>query len=219
MDYKACIFDLDGTLTDTLESLTFSVNETMKEIGLPGITQDQCRQFVGNGARVLIEKTLRAGGDEKLSLFDKAFSAYGRIFDENCTYHVTPYPGIVEMLEELKREKVKLAVLSNKPHAQAVKVVKEIFGEGVFDYVSGQQEGIEKKPDPAGVEHIMETLQVDKSSCLYVGDSEVDVQTGKNAGVKTIIVSWGFRTREELNRAGAGTVIDAPGELLEYTRQ
>ena len=123
------------------------------------------------------------------------------------------------MLEELKREKVKLAVLSNKPHAQAVKVVKEIFGEGVFDYVSGQQEGIEKKPDPAGVEHIMETLQVDKSSCLYVGDSEVDVQTGKNAGVKTIIVSWGFRTREELNRAGAGTVIDAPGELLEYTRQ
>ena len=100
MDYKACIFDLDGTLTDTLESLTFSVNETMKEIGLPGITQDQCRQFVGNGARVLIEKTLRAGGDEKLSLFDKAFSAYGRIFDENCTYRVEPYePALEEPLE------------------------------------------------------------------------------------------------------------------------
>ena len=94
MDYKACIFDLDGTLTDTLESLTFSVNETMKEIGFPSITQDQCRQFVGNGAKVLIEKALRAGGDEELSRFDEAFAAYKRIFDENCTYRVAPYKGI-----------------------------------------------------------------------------------------------------------------------------
>lgn len=216
---KACIFDLDGTLTDTLESLEYSVKATLREMGLPEITKEQCRRFVGDGARVLMERALLAAGEKDYGRLEESLGIYRRIFDENCTYHVTPYPGIVEMLEELKREKVKLAVLSNKPHAQAVKVVKEIFGEGVFDYVSGQQEGIEKKPDPAGVEHIMETLQVDKSSCLYVGDSEVDVQTGKNAGVKTVIVSWGFRTREELNRAGAGTVIDAPGELLEYTRQ
>ena len=216
---RAFIFDLDGTLADTLESLVFSVKATLREMGLDEITDEQCRHFVGNGARYLMDHAIRAAGDPEGERLDEAMEVYGRIFDENCTYHVTPYPGIVEMLEELKREKVKLAVLSNKPHAQAVKVVKEIFGEGVFDYVSGQQEGIEKKPDPAGVEHIMETLQVDKSSCLYVGDSEVDVQTGKNAGVKTIIVSWGFRTREELDKAGAGTVIDAPGELLEYTRQ
>ena len=107
-------------------------------------------------------------------------------------------------------------MLSNKPHEQAVKVVREMFGEGTFDYVSGQQEGIRKKPDPAGVVHIMETLQMKPEDCLYVGDSEVDVQTGKNAGVKTVIVTWGFRTREELKAAGAGNMIDSPEELLQY---
>ena len=95
-------------------------------------------------------------------------------------------------------------------------MVKEIFGERWFDYVSGQQEGIEKKPDPAGVIHIMETLKLTNEECLYVGDSEVDVRTGNNAGVRTIIVSWGFRTREELKEAGARTVIDSPLELLSY---
>ena len=101
--YTACIFDLDGTLTDTLESLAYSVNETMKAVGMPLITEEQCRQFVGNGAKVLIEKALLAGGDEDLSRFEEAFAAYGRIFDENCTYRVKPYPGIVRMLEEMKR--------------------------------------------------------------------------------------------------------------------
>ena len=96
--YKACIFDLDGTLTDTLESLTFSVNETLKEVALPAITEEQCRTFVGNGAKVLIEQSLKAAGDTKLLLFEKAFEAYGRIFDRNCTYHVKPYHGIREML-------------------------------------------------------------------------------------------------------------------------
>ena len=96
--YKACIFDLDGTLTDTLDSLSYSVNETMKEIGLPEITEEQCREYVGNGAKVLIEKTLRASGDTGLVHFDDAFAAYQRIFDENCMYHVKPYPGILKLL-------------------------------------------------------------------------------------------------------------------------
>ena len=213
---RGCIFDLDGTLTNTLESLTYSVNLTMKEMGLPSITMDQCRRFVGEGARKLIERTLRACGDENLSRLEEGLKVYGRIFHDNCTYHVTPYQGIPELLQSLKEKGVLLAVLSNKPHEQAVKVVKEIFGERWFDYVSGQQEGIEKKPDPAGVIHIMETLKLTNEECLYVGDSEVDVRTGNNAGVRTIIVSWGFRTREELKEAGARTVIDSPLELLSY---
>ena len=189
---------------------------TLREMNLPEITTEQCRRFVGDGARVLMERALLAVGEKDLSRLEESLSVYRRIFDENCTYHVTPYRGILPLLEDLKKAGVKLAVLSNKPHEQAVKVVREMFGEGTFDYVSGQQEGIRKKPDPAGVVHIMETLQMKPEDCLYVGDSEVDVQTGKNAGVKTVIVTWGFRTREELKAAGAGNMIDSPEELLQY---
>lgn len=135
--YKACIFDLDGTLTDTLESLTYSVNETLEELKLKKITQEQCRSFVGNGARCLIERALVAGGDLERSQMEPAMEIYGRIFGENCTYHVTPYDGIAEMLEQLKKSGIKLAVLSNKPHLQAVDVVKEFFGEDVFFICSG----------------------------------------------------------------------------------
>ena len=213
---KACIFDLDGTLTDTLESLAVSVKATLREMNLPEITTEQCRRFVGDGARVLMERALLAVGEKDLSRLEESLSVYRRIFDENCTYHVTPYRGIPPLLEDLKKAGVKLAVLSNKPHEQAVKVVREMFGEGTFDYVSGQQEGIRKKPDPAGVVHIMETLHMKPEDCRYVGDSEVDVQTGKNAGVKTVIVTWGFRTIEELKAAGAGNMIDSPEELLQY---
>lgn len=211
---KACIFDLDGTLTDTLESLTYSVNETLKEMGLPLITSDQCESFVGNGARVLIEKALAAAGVPGSGRLEEGMEIYGRIFDANCTYLVTPYEGVSKMLEKLKERGVRLAVLSNKPHRQTVKVVKEIFGEGVFDYVQGQQEDIARKPDPEGIYRLMERLKVSKEECLYVGDSEVDIRTGKNAGVRTIGVAWGFRTREILEAAGAETIIDAPKELM-----
>ena len=128
---KACIFDLDGTLTDTLDSLEYSVNETMKQIHMPQITKEQCRDFVGNGAKVLIEKALKAGGDEALDRLDEAMEVYGRVFDENCTYKVVPYKGIERMLETLKKQGIRLAVLSNKPDRQVGHVIKEIFGEGI----------------------------------------------------------------------------------------
>ena len=149
-------------------------------------------------------------------LFRSAMERYGRIFDANCTYHVTSYDGIEEMLGRLKESGIRLGVLSNKPHQQTVKVVREIFGEDIFDCVQGQQETVARKPDPAGVFRLMEKMQVTEEECLYVGDSEVDIRTGRNAGVKTVSVTWGFRTREELEAAEAGTIIDIPGELLQY---
>lgn len=120
------------------------------------------------------------------------------------------------MLQALKERGIKLAVLSNKPHRQTVKVVREIFGEDVFDYAQGQREDIARKPEPAGVYYLMEQMQVSKEECLYVGDSEVDIQTGHNAGVKTISVAWGFRDQETLAAAGADVIIGSPEELLQF---
>lgn len=213
---KACIFDLDGTLTNTLESMTYSVNLTLEEMGLSKITKDQCRLFVGNGARVLIEKSLKAAGDTDASRIEEGMEIYGRIFDRNCTYHVTPYEGIPEMLKALKDKGIHLAVLSNKPDRQTVKVVKAIFGEELFDYVQGQKEGIRRKPEPDGVWYLMEQMHVSKEECLYIGDSEVDAATGRNAGLKTIGVLWGFRDRKTLETAGADDLIDRPDELLQF---
>lgn len=213
---KACIFDLDGTLTNTLESMTYSVNLTLKEMGLSQITKDQCRMFVGNGARVLIEESLKVSGDPKASRIEEGMKIYGRIFDQNCTYHVTPYEGIPEMLKALKDRGIHLAVLSNKPDRQTVKVVKEIFGDNIFDYAQGQKDGIRRKPEPDGVWYLMEQMQVSKEECLYIGDSEVDAATGKNAGLKTIGVLWGFRDRKTLETAGEDHLIERPEELLQF---
>ena len=213
---KACIFDLDGTLTNTLESMTYSVNLTLEEMGLSKITKDQCRLFVGNGARVLMEKSLKAAGDTDASRIEEGMEIYGRIFDQNCTYHVTPYEGIPEMLKALKDKGIQLAVLSNKPDRQTVKVVKAIFGEELFDYAQGQKEGIRRKPEPDGVWYLMEQMHVSKEECLYIGDSEVDAATGRNAGLKTIGVLWGFRDRKTLETAGADHLIARPDELLQF---
>ena len=213
---KRFIFDLDGTLTNTLESMTYSVNLTLKEMGLSQITKDQCRMFVGNGARVLIEESLKVSGDPKASRIEEGMKIYGRIFDQNCTYHVTLYEGIPEMLKALKDRGIHLAVLSNKPDRQTVKVVKEIFGDNIFDYAQGQKDGIRRKPEPDGVWYLMEQMQVSKEECLYIGDSEVDAATGKNAGLKTIGVLWGFRDRKTLETAGADHLIERPEELLQF---
>ena len=210
---RGCIFDLDGTLTDTLDSLTYSVNLTLEEMGLPRITEEQCRLFVGNGARYLMEKALKASGDANLSRIEEGMEVYGRIFSANCTYHVTPYKGILELLEQLKMRGIKLAVLSNKPHKQAVHVVETIFGSGYFRQIRGQQEGIPRKPDPTAVLQIAEILHAKPEEVLYVGDSEVDVATGNAANMKTVGVTWGFRSREALRAAGAERIADRPEEI------
>ena len=215
---RGCIFDLDGTLTNTLESLTYSVNLTLKEMELPSITMDQCRRFVGDGARKLIERTLEACGDRSLSRLDEGMEIYGRIFHDNCTYHVTPYDGVMEMLADLKSMGMRLAVLSNKPHWQAVDVVRQIFGDGVFDFVQGQSEELPRKPDPAGVLYLLDKMGIKKEECVYVGDSEVDVATAKAAGVTGLAATWGFRSRQVLEEAGAGVLIDHPGELVDFLR-
>lgn len=217
--YKVCIFDLDGTLTDTLDSLVFSVNETLKEMQLPPITRDQCRMFVGNGSRVLLTKSLKACGEGNISRIDEAMQIYDRIFRVNCTYHVIPYEGIPKLLEEMKASGIRMAVLSNKPDRNAVNVVEEIFGTDTFERVQGQKEGVPRKPDPAAALSIAEELGAEPSETLYIGDSEVDIATGEAAGMRTIGVSWGFRGRDALAEAGADLIADTPKEIMEWIYQ
>lgn len=213
--FRLCIFDLDGTLTDSLDSLTYSVNLTLEEMGYPALERSKCRAFVGNGSRVLIEKALKASGDTTLSRIEEGMEVYDRVFDANCTYHVTPYDGIVELLQALKEKGMKLTVLSNKPHRQAVHVVEEVFGKEMFDWVQGQQEGIPRKPDPYAAIQIAEKFGVKPEECVYIGDSEVDVATGMAARMKTLGVTWGFRSVEQLKEAGATILLDRPVQILE----
>ena len=213
--FRLCIFDLDGTLTDTLDSLTYSVNLTLEEMGYPALERSKCRAFVGNGSRVLIEKALKASGDTTLSRIEEGMEVYDRVFDANCTYHVTPYDGIVELLQALKEKGMKLTVLSNKPHRQAVHVVEEVFGKEMFDWVQGQQEGIPRKPDPYAAIQIAEKFGVRPEECVYIGDAEVDVATGTAARMKTLGVTWGFRSVEQLKEAGATILLDRPVQILE----
>lgn len=215
-EMKICIFDLDGTLTDTLDSLVYSTNAVLTELGLAQITKEQCRMFVGNGAAHQISCALKAAGDPQLLHFDEAMESYMRIFSQHCTDQVVPYEGIVQVLKELKEKRIRIAVHSNKPHSQAEDVVKAVFGEAFFDMVQGQQDDLPRKPDPAGAYRIMERLGAAKEETIYVGDSEVDIRTGMNAGVKTVGVTWGFRGEKLLRAAGAKNMIDRPEELLHY---
>ena len=217
--YKACIFDLDGTLTDTLESITYCVNATLKELGLGQINRVQCKDFVGNGARYLIEKSLQATGDKDLRYIEQAMEAYDRIFKVNCMYKVTIYDGVQELLVKLKEQGLKLAVLSNKPHSQAVDVVEAFFGKELFARVRGEQEGIPRKPDPAGAYLIAEEFGIGSEECLYIGDSDVDMRTGRAAGMTTVGVTWGFRSKEILLENGAEHIIDRAEELITIVKE
>ena len=194
----------------------YSVNLTLKEMNLSEISKEQCREFVGNGARVLMEKALDASGNPGATRIEEGMQIYGRIFDENCTYHVTPCEGVPEMLYKLKKQGVKLAVLSNKPHCQAVKAVHAIYGEKLFDWVQGQKDEIPRKPDPAGVFYVAKKLGVDYKECLYVGDSEVDVVDWKECRSKTIADDVGISYERRVNDCRSQYMIDKAEKLQEY---
>lgn len=216
---KAVIFDLDGTLTNTLKSLWKSTNMALATAGLPPHEIDSYKYFAGNGAKELIRKSLIADGDTELVHFDSVMEAYNRIFEEYCMYEVKPYDGIRELLKVLKEKGLHLAVNSNKPQPRTVDVVEEIFGKDTFDLLVGQCEERRRKPAPDGVNYILEQLHLDKEDVLYIGDTCTDMQTGKSAGVFTVGALWGFRDRQELVENHADAIIEKPLELLQYIDQ
>lgn len=213
---KAVIFDLDGTLSDSIHSIKYCTDRALAPLGFGPFSEDDYKYFVGDGAATLIRRALGASGDEVGVYFEDTFARYKELFAVDCMYEVKPYEGIVELLNALKERGVKLAVFSNKPHAETIRVIEYLFGKDMFDVLHGQIEGVPIKPDPTGAFRIMEQLSLQPEEVLYLGDTATDMKTGKGAGLFTIGALWGFRKREELEENHADAIIGHPLELLEY---
>lgn len=212
-EYSTYIFDLDGTLLDTLGDLAASVNYALRSVGLPEHSIDDVRRFVGNGVRLLMVRAIE-GGDSN-PRFEEAYATFRSHYMEHGLDTTQPYPGIMELLKELKVRGKKIAVVSNKFYDATQELVKHFFGEYVSVAI-GERENIRKKPAPDTVLEAMRMLGVDKEGAVYIGDSDVDFNTAKNVGIPCVSVLWGFRDREFLESIGATTFITQPSQMLEY---
>lgn len=213
---KACIFDLDGTTLDTVTSIAVTANQVLKELGFMPHPEENYKTYAGDGQIELIKRALIAAGDTGLKTFETAMSRYIELFKTGCTYEVKPYPGIRELFKELKKNNIKIVIFSNKEHGNVCSILKDIFGDGYFDFILGQREDHEKKPSPEGIDIILKEINVDSRQCLYIGDTSTDMKTGTGASLFTIGVTWGFREEKELRDNGADKIIHHPLELLEY---
>lgn len=213
---KTCIFDLDGTLTDSLHSIAYYANAEIAKHGMPAVPAEDFKLYAGNGARVLIQRVLARYGKNDKTLEDEVLKNYNAAYDANSLYLCTVYDGIFSLLEKLKEKNVSVNVLSNKPQPTAEKVVRTLFGEDTFAYIFGAKENVPLKPDPCGVFKILDLLHLEKSEGLYIGDTATDVKTGKAAGLFTVGVLWGFRTKEELEKAGADAIAEHPADILNF---
>lgn len=212
---KACVFDCDGTLLDTLKSIAYCANRALRDFGFSEFETERYKQFVGDGAATLIRRCLKNAGDAACSAFPEVFARYREYFAVDCMYEVKPYEGITETVARLRERGIACAVLSNKPHAETRRVIADTFAEGMFDCVQGQMEGLAIKPAPDGALRICGILGVTGGECLYVGDTGTDMKTGNRAGMHTVGVLWGFRGRQELEENCAEMIIEKPCELLE----
>lgn len=207
MIYKAAIFDMDGTLTNTLEDLADSVNEMLEHYNLPRRTIDEVRIFVGNGARKLMERAL-ATTDEKF--INDALEYYNSCYSRHLMNKTKPYAGIVELLTALNEKNIPVAICTNKQHFAAVELARKIFPTIKFAEVIGDA----KKPNPARALEIMEKIGVKPDEVAYFGDTSVDMQTAINAGFLPVGVTWGFRPESELQDSGAKIIIHSADEIL-----
>lgn len=206
------IFDLDGTLLNTLEGLKNSTNFALKKFNCPEITLEQTRSFVGNGVQKLIERAIPNG--EKNPDFEKCLNTFKEHYSKTMYQKTVAYDGIEDMLTELKRKGVKTGVVSNKFDTAVKELCKNYF-DGLIIVAIGESPNVRKKPAPDSVLKAMKILGAKPENTLYVGDSDVDIQTAKNSNLKSVGVTWGFRDRELLEKEGADFIINTPCELLE----
>jgi phosphoglycolate phosphatase len=212
MKYKLAIFDMDGTILDTLEDLKNATNYALRTHGLPERTLDEVRSFVGNGILLLIQRAVPAHTAEPtIQAVFQTFTAY---YAEHCADATKPYDGIVPLIQALRTAGIKTAVVSNKADFAVQELVIEYF-DGCFDAAVGERKGMNKKPAPDSVYEVLSLLEIDKSEAVYIGDSDVDLETAKNSGLPCIAVEWGFRTHDFLIEHGADILVSKPEEILE----
>lgn len=215
---KACIFDMDGTVSNTINSIAYFANNALNKAGFPSIETEVYKKLVGNGAKVLVERMLKTVGADEC-YYEKVAEEYNTKYDNDFLYLTEPYEGIIDMLKKLKEKGIKVAILSNKPHSTACKVSDALFGAELIDICYGGRDGVALKPDPSGVFEIMNELDVSKEECLYIGDTATDMKTGKGADLYTVGVLWGFRDREELENSGADVIISHPSEIVNIAER
>jgi phosphoglycolate phosphatase len=211
MKYKIAIFDLDGTLLDTLQDLADSTNFALDSFGYPMRTTEEIRRFVGNGVAKLIERAVPDGtSPQECSHVLKVFKTH---YADHCEDHTAPYEGVVALLDRLIEMGLPIAVVSNKIDFAVQTLCKKYFGDRVSTAV-GEREGIRRKPYPDSVLEVLGKANIDPADAVYIGDSEVDVETAENAGTDVVCVTWGFRDKDFLVASGAKKFVDSASELL-----
>jgi phosphoglycolate phosphatase len=213
MPFKAVLFDLDGTLLDTLEDIADAANRVLTANGFPGHGLDAYRRFVGDGAAALMTRALPAG-ERREETIQRCLDAFVGDYGRNWNVKTAPYPGIPELLDALTGRGTPMAVLSNKPHRPTCRCVARILGRWRFEVVFGERAGVPRKPDPVGALEAADRMALPPSAFLYLGDTATDMATAEAAGMYPVGVAWGFRPIEELERAGARLVVTRPSEVV-----
>ena len=212
--YKIAVFDMDGTILDTIEDLRAAANHALAALDFPTLNIDEFRPCIGSGLAMLLRRCLpkEHRTDENIERLGGHYRPYYAAHSADLT---TIYDGITEAIMAMRDAGMKTAVLSNKPHEFTAELAEKYF-PGLFDAAYGQREDVPRKPDPAALNMLLEEFGLSKDDCIYIGDSDVDMQTAKNAGVKSIGVLWGYCPREEIEAVGALAIIDKAEELLTF---
>ncbi len=212
MPYRAVIFDLDGTLVDTLDDLTAAINAALGHFSLPTHSAQACKMMIGNGAKRFAASALP---QDRQHLAEKLLALTREHYRDNCFKYSRLYDGMGETVTQLRQKGLRLAVLTNKDHVVAGRIIEHFFGTGVFESVIGATQGRLIKPDPGTTLGIVESLGLACADFVFVGDSAVDIETALTAGIRAVGAAWGFRGRGELQAAGAHIIIDSPSEILD----
>ncbi len=212
MNIRYVVFDLDGTLLNTLDDLFLSVNKILSDHGYKTRSKNEVRSYLGNGVRALLNLALP---EEERFRTDELLPEFKAYYDLHKEDNTAPYAGVKEAVAEIKKAGVKCAIVSNKFDA-AVQELKNVTFSGLIDFACGEREGVKPKPAPDGVFLAMQALGADPAETVYVGDSEVDLATANNSGLKCVAVSWGFRDRDELVKRGAKNIADTPEQMKDF---
>lgn len=219
MSIRLAVFDLDGTILDTIGGLYTSVNKAREEMGLCPQDESQIRSFIGRGAVNLMKQSLSCDGLTSDDDVQRMLELFNSDYNANCIEYTREYPGMKDMLRSLKADGLFLAVNSNKNDLPTKKLISHFYGDDLFSYVSGLKEGVPRKPDPAGVRACMEYLAVGPSETVYIGDSDVDIMTAANAGCISVSVGWGYQSEERLISATAKRIYHNTDKLCRYLRE